>query len=293
MLQKNVLQKIILVSTMTLVLFLFSCEEDKEMTNVKNDSQQILTSSTITNPSQALIDDAGNMHNAICQDLLDNYDEDMSTSAEISDVFDQIDAFMYAEYSAGAIGMEIRSWADTLFLSGNMSSNINEDADDILSNPDVQSLFSLSERQIIEEARAYLDSIPAMNIDLLTERNLIVAKADSLLSQLNSIDKTKTTDGDLAGAYLQIMKSSAQFWYSTYDDLNLLEVKKNASKPQFAIIIVAIGAVVSADAAGYLIGWGAAYLEDVESGNNSGQEARIRKGVGAAGAASAGRAMGK
>ena len=285
------LQKLILISAMTLALFLFSCDENN-LTESKNEKVDFTTGSSVSNPNQVLIDDAGIIHNAVCQDMLDNYDDDLSTSSEISDAFDQIDTYMDAQYSLGSAGLSIRSWANDLILNVNMDSDLNDDVDDIMADINIQLVFSSAERQIIEDARIYLASLPDMNVDQITQRNLIVNKADQLLSQLNALTKTKTTDGDLAGPYLQIMKSSAQFWYSTYDDLNLLETRKNVSRPQFFIFAaVAIGIVAQADAAGYIVGWGKAYYDDVDSGVDSGSNARIGKGLDGAIIGSLGRVL--
>ncbi|MBL6964354.1 MAG: hypothetical protein ISR55_11065 [Bacteroidetes bacterium] len=213
-----------------------------------------------------LISECGNAHNSGLSYLLGH----ITDIAELSDEErTKTCAFLLQEHFKNTIfectDEEISDLANCLDLS--IDADVLNDPNVVWEKirPNLENTLSSREIDMMNKADAIFD-LDFTGKSKVNICETILYETRALIEDYNNTNWSKD-EGDLIGGFLTIIEGSARFWK---DDSYL-----GPTENQAPVIII------PADAAGYIAGWGAEVLDDIQKKklDASGQKRRITKGL--------------
>lgn len=264
------MKKQIILPMLIMFTFCSACEKaNREKISPGNQERPSLRVRPPRDPVQALVDSSGAIHNAVLETLYTNAGNYQSQQEFAHYLVTSANSNLANNYAFEPLPKSVlqSNEAEIVKLMSNnfyllqkpqMDSIMNGVIDRLIASPfidaDEKSLFRQS-RQIFE-----VDASMPEN----TIFDSIIARANRLLIAYNSRPWPEG-EGYAIGGFLNIAKSSAQFWKNKHPAMQASRLPawiKGWGFPQF-------------DAAGYIVGWGKAWLwDELES-----QKKRIGAGL--------------
>jgi hypothetical protein len=206
--------------------------------------------------SQALVDSSGSLHNAVLETLYDNAGnyqghEDFahylvtSANSNLASThgFDPLPKALLESNEAEIVKLMSNNFY--LLQKPQMDSIMNGTIDRLITSP----FIDTDEKRLLNESRHIFDVDASMADHVVFDS--IIARTNRLLTRYNA-HSWPEGEGHAVGGFLNIARSSAQFWKSKNLALQASKLPKWIKAwgfPQF-------------DAAGYIVGWGKAWLWD-------------------------------
>ena len=257
------LQKLILISAMTLALFLFSCDDEGKLNDVKNgevskDNLEIIsTSSTFTNPFEYV----GVWHNEGMTYVTDSSvaDSTYSNQERKEDVTSLINDFLVN--NKGQIESEVSKYEAEVLKETLLDSMFSVNAptvfsprsvlSDKLSDMKYDSILSNLEESKILDCYDYVFDYDFSGMTKDQVMDTIIYRTYEMLEDWSSTTWGSGGDGNFLAVYIAVIGNSAQYWKDN----------NTSGEPEIA-------PWVAADAVGAVIGAGAAAaLDQYDSGS--------------------------